>query len=89
VSHANAALTPRHRPRLARLVVEQDRSMVYARRLFNVSWLTAKRWADRYAAIGPGGMEDRSSRPHHVPTKTPQIQVRKLVHLRWKKRRLI
>jgi len=44
VSHANAALTPRHRLRLARLVVEQDRSVVYAARLFNVSWPTAKRW---------------------------------------------
>jgi len=86
VSHANAALTPRHRLRLARLIVEQDRSIVYAARLFNVSWPTAKRWADRYAAMGPDGMEDRSSRPHHMPTKTPQDQVRKLVHLRWKKR---
>ncbi|WP_104135129.1 IS481 family transposase [Cryobacterium sp. Y62] len=86
MSHANAALTPRHRLRLARLVVEQDRSIVYAARLFNVSWPTAKRWADRYAMMGPGGMEDRSSRPHRMPTKTPQDQVRKLVHLRWKKR---
>jgi len=86
VSHANAALTPRHRLRLARLVVEHDHSIVYAARLFNVSWPTAKRWADRYAAMGPDGMEDRSSRPHHMPTKTPQKQVRKLVHLRWKKR---
>ncbi len=36
--------------------------------------------------MGPDGMEDRSSLPHRMPTKTPQDQVRKLVHLRWKKR---
>ena len=86
MSHANAALTPRHRLRLARLVVEENRSVVYAARLFNLSWPTAKRWTDRYAAMGPDGMEGWSSRPHHMPTKTPQDQVRKVVHLRWKKR---
>jgi transposase InsO family protein len=31
-------------------------------------------------------MADRSSRPHHSPTRTPQPVVRKIVHLRWKKR---
>ncbi|TFB77971.1 hypothetical protein E3O21_06790 [Cryobacterium flavum] len=86
VSHANAALTPRHRLRLARLIVEQDYSIVSAARMFNVSWPTAKRWADRYATMGPDGMDDRSSRPHRMPAKTPQEQVRKVVHLRWKKR---
>jgi len=60
VSHANVALTRRHLLRLARLVVEQGRSIVYAARLFNVSWPTAERWADRFAALGPDGMEDRS-----------------------------
>ena len=31
-------------------------------------------------------MLDRSSRPHHSPTRTPQPVVRKIVHLRWKQR---
>src|SRR5688572_31688471 len=31
-------------------------------------------------------MEDRSSRPHSCPRRTPQPVVRKIVHLRWKKR---
>jgi len=86
VSHANAALTPRHRLRLARLIVDDHQSVVFAARLYNVSWPTAKRWADRYAAMGEEGMSDRSSRPHRSPNKTPQVLVRKVVHLRWKKR---
>jgi transposase InsO family protein len=86
VSHANAALTPRHRLGIARLIVDEDWPVVLAARQFNVPWPTAKRWADRYAAMGAPGMTDRSSRPHHSPTKTPQDLVRKVVHLRWKKR---
>jgi transposase InsO family protein len=86
VSHANAALTPRHRLRLARAVVEDGWSISYAAAVFNVAWPTAKRWADRYRAEGPAGMADRSSRPHYMPRRTPQPIVRKIVHLRWKQR---
>lgn len=86
MSHANAALTRRHRLRIARLIVDDHWPVVQAARQFNVSWPTAKRWADRYEAMGEAGMDDRSSRPHHSPTKTPQNLVRKVVHLRWKKR---
>ena len=86
MSHANAALTPRHRLRLARAVVEDGWSIAYAAAVFNVAWPTAKRWADRYRAEGPSGMVDRSSRPHSSPRRTPQPVVRKIVHLRWKQR---
>jgi len=53
---------------------------------YDVSWPTAKRWADRYRCAGPAGMGDRSSRPHRVPNRTPAPVVRKIVHLRWKQR---
>lgn len=86
MSHVNAALTPKHRLRIARLIVDDHWPVVVAARQFNVSWPTAKRWADRYAAMGVAGMSDRSSRPHHSPKKTSQELVRKIVHLRWKKR---
>ncbi len=86
VSHANAALTPRHRLRLGRAVVEDGWSVSYAAAVFNVSWPTAKRWADRYRQAGEAGMEDRSSRPHSCPRRTSRPVVRKIVHLRWKKR---
>jgi len=86
VSHANAALTPRHRLRLARLIVEEEWSTSRAAEFFNVSWRTADRWAQRYRAQGPAGMNDRSSARQTQHAKTPQPVVRKIVHLRWKQR---
>ena len=86
VSHANAALTPRARLRLARLIVDDGWPVARAAERYDVSWPTAKRWADRYAEHGPAGMADRSSRPHRSPARTPQPLVRKIVHLRWKHR---
>jgi transposase InsO family protein len=51
-----------------------------------VSWRTAAKWAARYREEGPAGMNDRSSRPHRQPNRTPAPMVRKIVHLRWKQR---
>jgi transposase InsO family protein len=86
VSHANAALTPRHRLRLARLVVEEGWPTSRAAEFFNVSWRTADRWARRYRVEGAAGMNDRSSARHTQHAKTPLPVVRKIVHLRWKQR---
>src|SRR3954454_4570941 len=85
-THANAALTPRARLRLARLIVEQGWSIPRAAERYDVSWRTAKKWSGRYRAEGPAGMVDRSSRPHRQPNRTPTPVVRKIVHLRWKQR---
>jgi transposase InsO family protein len=85
-THANAALTPRARLRLARLVVDHGWPTARAAERYDVSWKTAHKWAARYAAQGPAGMWDRSSRPHRQPTRTPAPVVRKIVHLRWKQR---
>lgn len=85
-THANAALTPRARLRLARLVVDQGWSIPRAAERYDVSWRTAKKWAERYRVEGPTGMADRSSRPRRQPNRTPQPMVRKIVHLRWKQR---
>ncbi|MDG4825445.1 IS481 family transposase [Asanoa sp. WMMD1127] len=86
MAHANAALTPIARLKLARLVVEQGWTIAAAARRFDVSYRTAKRWVDRYHAAGEAGMQDRSSRPHRSPTRTPQPLVRTIVHLRLKRR---
>jgi transposase InsO family protein len=94
VSHANAALTPIARLRLGQLVVDEGWSISQAAEFYRVSWPTAKRWAQRYQEqllisaepVTASAMRDRSSRPLHSPTKTPQVLVRKIVHLRWKKR---
>ena len=86
MSHANAALTPRARLRLARLVVERKWTYAAAAKMFMVSPRTAKKWADRYRAEGPAGMSDRTSRPHTSPTKTSPALVRQIVRLRWRHR---
>jgi transposase InsO family protein len=85
-THANAALTPRARLRLARLIVEHDWDIARAAERYDVSWKTAKKWSVRYRDEGPAGMVDRSSRPHRQPNRTPAPVVRKIVHLRWKQR---
>ncbi len=86
MSHANATLTPRTRLRLARLVVEQGWTCSAAAKMFMVSPRTAAKWARRYRAEGPGGMADRSCRPHHSPTRTPEHLKRQIVALRWRHR---
>jgi len=85
-THANAALTPRARLKMAKLIVDDGWKIPRAAERYDVSWKTAKKWADRYREEGPDGMLDRSSRPHHQPNRTLAPVVRKIVHLRWKQR---
>src|ERR1044072_3250435 len=86
MSHANAALTPNHRLKLARLIVDHGWPPARAAERYDVSWRTAKKWADRYRVEGPAGMVDRSSAPHHQPNRKPAPVVRRIGHLRWKQR---
>jgi transposase InsO family protein len=71
---------------LARLIVEHGWPVARAAERYDVSWKTAAKWAARYAVEGRAGMQDRSSRPHRQPSRTPAPVVRKIVHLRWKQR---
>lgn len=86
MSHANAALTPRARLRLARLIVEDRWPVIVAAKMFMVSPVTVRKWAARYRAEGPAGMTDRSSRPRSMPTRTPPDVVKRIVGLRWRQR---
>ncbi len=56
MSHANAALTPRARLRLARLIVEDGWSVTRAAERFQVARPTANRWAKRYRELGPAAI---------------------------------
>lgn len=71
---------------MARLIVDDVWKIPRAAERFEVSWKTAKKWADRHEAEGTAGMYDRSPRPHHQPHRTPPPVVRKIVHLRRKQR---
>ena len=86
MSHANAALTPRARLKLARLIIDQGWPVARAAERYDVSWPTAARWAKRYRQAGSAGMQDRSSRPHRSPGRTSAPVVRAIVHLRWRRR---
>jgi transposase InsO family protein len=72
--------------KIAQLIVNEGWPVTRAAERFQVAWPTAKRWADRYQLLGVDGMQDRSSRPRRQPTRTPQPLVRKIVHVRWKRR---
>lgn len=65
-----------------RLIVDGGWEIARAAERYDVSWKTAKKWADRYESEGEAGMFDRSSRPHHQTNRTPVRVVRKIVHLR-------
>jgi len=86
VSHANAALTPKARLRLARLIVEDGWRPSEAAKLFMVSTVTARKWAARLRAEGPAGMVDRTSRPRRCPHLTPAPVRRQILELRWRQR---
>jgi transposase InsO family protein len=86
VSHANAALTPRARLRLAQLVVDRGWSCSAAAAMFMVCPRTARKWADRYRSEGAAGMADRSSRPRSSPARTSPQVVQQIVRLRWRRR---
>lgn len=86
MSHANAALTPRARLRLARLIVDDRWPPSVAVKMFMVSTVTARKWAARLRAEGVAGMQDRSSRPRSMPTKTPASVVKRFVRARWRRR---
>lgn len=86
MSHANAALTPRARLRLAKLIVEDGWPVAVAAKMFMTSPQTARKWAARFREEGLAGMVDRSSRPQSMPTRTPLQQVKRIVKLRWRRR---
>jgi putative transposase len=49
---------------------------------FGISRKTGYKWIDRYLHDGPQGLEDRSTRPHTAPNRTPQYIVDALIELR-------
>ncbi|MFE7464566.1 integrase core domain-containing protein [Streptomyces sp. NPDC057499] len=80
MSHSNAALTPRHRLKVARLVADDGWPISEVAARFQVSWPAVKRWVDRYLA--GESMQDRSSRPRSSPAKTPKTVTKRCVSLR-------
>jgi transposase InsO family protein len=86
VVHRNAPLSETGRLRLARCVVEDGWPLRRAAERFQVSHVTAARWASRYRELGTAGMADRSSRPHASPGRTPERREHRIVGLRFSRR---
>ncbi|VXB41831.1 transposase [Citricoccus sp. K5] len=80
MTQPNAALTPRHRLKVAQLVIDKGWPISEVAARFQVSWPTVKRWADRYRA--GESMEDHSSRPYHSPNETSPKTMRRCIRLR-------
>ena len=70
MSHANARLTPR-----GRLLIVQRAEAGWPRahiaKAMGVLRKCMSTWIGRYREEGESGLQDRSSRPHSSPTKTP------------------
>ena len=79
--HLNARLTPYQRRAMVELMLGEGWSVAAAAERFQVSAKTARKWRDRYLAEGPGGLLDRSSRPHHCPARTPAAIRRRVCEL--------
>ena len=68
-THKNAALTPKGREMMVRMVVDFELSKAAAARQFHTTPKTVAKWVDRFEAEGVGGLRDRSSRPFHRRAK--------------------
>ena len=80
--HKNAPWTAVSRERLARMVIDDGLRVSAAALRFSVSAKTAAKWVSRYRQLGPAGLADRSSRPHHSPRQTPSPLLERVVVLR-------
>jgi len=80
--HKNARLTFIRREQLAQRVLEQGATLKAAAAAFNVSSHTAAKWVRRYQQQGQAGLQDRSSRPHRSPRRTPPHQIHQVEQLR-------
>jgi transposase InsO family protein len=70
VSHRNARLTFHGRLLLVERIKGQGQPVSHAAKAMGVSRKCARRWVDRFDTEGEAGLFDRSSRPHHSPTRT-------------------
>ena len=84
--HPNAPLTPRGRRRMVGCVLDRGWSIEATASRFQVDAKTVRKWRDRYLAEGEAGLEDRSSRPHRSPNRTPRQIRRRVLRLRRERR---
>jgi transposase InsO family protein len=82
MAHRNARLTVYGRGLLVHRVRVEGRPVAHVAKELGVSRQCAHRWVARFDAEGEAGLVDRSSRPHHSPTRTPARTERRVVAAR-------
>ena len=80
--HRNARTCPRSRRLLADRVLDGGWSLAAAAEAAGISERTAWKWVDRFRREGEAGLEDRSSVPVSVPSRTPADREELIVSLR-------
>ena len=84
--HPNAPLTVEGRRRMVRCVTDRGWTVEATAERFQIDAKTVRKWRDRFLAEGVDGLEDRSSRPHRSPRRTPRQLRRKVLRIRRKRR---
>jgi transposase InsO family protein len=92
MAHRTARLNVFGRQLLVTRIELEGWPVAHAASAQGVSRQTARKWVARYRAEGWPGLEDRSSRPHRSPRRTPHEQeaaiIRARVERRWGPHRL-
>lgn len=70
--HKNALLTPKGRETMVRKFTDHGWPKSKIARQFQTTAKTVTKWINRFLADGVAGLKDRSSRPHSMPSKTPE-----------------
>jgi len=79
--HKNARLTPLGRERVVRQVLS-GQTPEAAARAAGVCPRTVRKWVARFEAEGIEGLQDRTSRPHHLYRPTPPAIIERVAALR-------
>ena len=69
--HKNAVLTPAGREILVRRVLDDGQTPMAVATAMGVCLSTVRKWVGRFKPEGVAGLQDRSSRPHRSPARTP------------------
>jgi len=80
--HKNARLTPHSRADLVHRVLVEGQSRKAVATALRVAVRTVSKWVERFEAEGPGGLLDRSSRPHRMRAPTPEGTLERIEVLR-------
>jgi len=80
--HQHARTTPRSRERLVQRVLQGAESIRDVAEALAISDRTVRKWVQRYRLAGRSGLQDRSCRPHQVPTAVAPELVRWIERLR-------